>query len=108
MAVAFGQLRYPVALSVTWTREAKGLATGFGRQLVREKRNGRFSTFHSFICEVFINSYPSALFQDIFLTVIILKIFMKYSFFEVITSLYIVFFIVSGRVHHPSTGFKCA
>lgn len=38
MAVAFGQLCYPVALSVRWTREAKGLAAGFGRQLYRENR----------------------------------------------------------------------
>lgn len=38
MAVAFGQLRYPVALPVTGTGEAKGLAAGFGRQLVGEKR----------------------------------------------------------------------
>lgn len=38
MAVAFGQLRYPVALPVTRAREAKGLAAGFGRQLVGEKK----------------------------------------------------------------------
>lgn len=38
VAVALGQLCYAVALSVRWTREAKGLTAGFGRQLVRENR----------------------------------------------------------------------
>lgn len=38
MAVAFGQLWQPVALPVAGTREAKGLATGFGRQLVTENK----------------------------------------------------------------------
>lgn len=38
MAVAFGQLWHPVALPVTWARQAKGLATGFRRQLSRENR----------------------------------------------------------------------
>lgn len=37
VAVAFGQLWHPVAVPVAGTGEAKGLAAGFGRQLVREK-----------------------------------------------------------------------
>lgn len=37
VAVAFGQLWHPVAVPVAGTGEAKGLAAGFRRQLVREK-----------------------------------------------------------------------
>lgn len=42
MAVAFGQLRRPMTLSVIGTSEAQGLATGLGRQLGKEGEIGPF------------------------------------------------------------------
>lgn len=44
MAVAFGQLGQTMALPVTGTGETKGLAAGFGRQLVTGKREERLGT----------------------------------------------------------------